>query len=70
MPSYVNRVFVQGVWDRTSTSNFIVRRNGSSFINEILRDSITYEGTHLVTGGGVIEIVSSAQISWTFTEVR
>ena len=49
-------------------ANFIVHIGGRSVVNEILRDSITYDGTHLTTGG-VVEY-KSGSISWTFTEVR
>lgn len=70
MPNYVQRVRIQGVWNRQSTSNFIVRLRGLSLINEILRESITYDGVHLVTGGGTVQIVSSAQIAWTFTQTQ
>ena len=74
MPSHVNRVRVQAT-TATSCQNVIIRRNGTSFINAIIgtcsvADSLTYNGTHLVTGGGVIEIVSSDGVSWAFTEVR
>ena len=69
MPTTVTRVRIQGTWNRTQTSNFIVHIGGRSVVNEILRDSITYDGTHLTTGG-VVEIVNSGAIAWTFTEVR
>lgn len=69
MPTYVRRVRIQGTWNRTQTSNFIVQIGGSLVVNEILRDSITYDGTHLTTGG-VVSITSSGQITWTFTEIR
>lgn len=69
MPTYIRRVRIQGVWNQTQTSNFIVRISGSVEVNEILRDAITYDGTHNVIGGPV-EITSSNQISWTFTEIR
>ena len=69
MPTYVARVHIHGVWDRTQTSNFIVNIGGRNVLNAVLRDSITYDGDHL-TQGGVTEIVSSAQISWTITELR
>lgn len=69
MPTYIRRVRIQGVWNRTQTSNFIVRIAGSLVVNEILRNSITYDGVHL-TNGGVVSITNSGQIAWTFTEVR
>jgi Bacterial Ig-like domain (group 2) len=70
LPNYVTRVHIQGRWQQRDTSNFIVHVNGLSLINEILRTSITYDGTHVVPAGGLIEIVSSSAIDWTFTEVR
>lgn len=70
VPTTVARVHIQGTWNRTSTSNFIVRIGGRLIINEILRDSITYDGISLTGGGGVGETVSSGQIDWVFTEVR
>ena len=74
MPAYVNRVKVVANTP-SSCQNFIVRRNGVSFINVILgtcavADVRTYEGIHLVTGGGVIEIVSSEGVNWAFGEER
>ena len=70
MPSNFSRVRIQGEWNRTQTSNFIVRIGGRTVVNEILRDSITYDGIHLTNGGGTTEITNSGQIRWTFTEVR
>ena len=69
MPTYLTRVRINGTWNRTQTSNFIVYIGGKLTVNEILRDSITYQGIH-VTTGGVVEIVNSNQIAWTFTEDR
>ncbi|MEO8679969.1 MAG: hypothetical protein ABI665_13035 [Vicinamibacterales bacterium] len=69
MPRTFSRVRIQGVWGRRDNSNFIVFIGGRLTVNEILRTSITYDGIHL-TSGGVVEIVSSGAISWTFTEVR
>jgi len=70
VPASVSRVHVTGHFvDNGSTSNFIVRFNGSLIINEILR-TVDYDGVHLTTGGGTIEITNSASIRWTFTEVR
>lgn len=74
MPSHVGRVRIQAT-PPSSCQNFAVRRNGSLLVNVILgtcsvADVRTYDGTHLVSGGGVIEIVISEGVSWTFTEVR
>lgn len=70
LPSTVSRLRIQGRWQQRDTSNFIVHLNGRSLVNEILRTSLTYDGIHVTTGGGVIEVVSSGAIDWTFTEVR
>jgi hypothetical protein len=78
MPTYFNRVRIQGT-PRTSCENFIVHfKSGSStdfVVNDILgtcsiADSRTYDGIHLTNGRNLIEIVSSSGIDWTFTEVR
>ncbi len=70
MPARVTRVRIQGEWDRTNTSNFVVYVAGRLVVNEILRDSITYNGVHAIAGGGQTETRSSNQITWVFTEVR
>jgi len=71
MPTYVNRVRIRGVWNGQQTSNFIVQIGNNLVVNEILRNTPgnSFEGTYL-TGGGVVETVSSTFISWTFTQVR
>lgn len=70
IPSTVTKVRVTGHFvDAGSNSNFIVRLNGASFINEILRQS-DYDGILQTPGGGTIAITSSGSIAWTFTEVR
>ncbi|HWI16642.1 MAG TPA: carboxypeptidase regulatory-like domain-containing protein [Vicinamibacterales bacterium] len=71
MPSYVSRVRIQGTWAQRDTSNFIVYVSGRLVVNEILRTSITYDGTHIVPSGNrVVEITSSSAISWTFTQIQ
>jgi hypothetical protein len=72
MPAFVQRVQVRGVWNGSGTSNFIVHLRGGGLINEILREmpNRTYTGTHQTNGGGVVEIVNSSTIAWTFTELR
>lgn len=69
VPTRVQRVRIQGTWNRQGLSNFAVRIGGRLLVNEILRETITYDGTH-VTTGGVGETVSSTNIDWIFTEVR
>lgn len=71
MPRNVTRVRVTGRYTSNS-SNFIIRVAGRLLVNELLGtgwQSTTYEGTHL-TSGGVVEIVSSSGVSWTFTQVQ
>lgn len=70
MPTYIPRVRIKGRWNRTQLSNFIVNIGGRNVVNEILRNSITYDGVHLTNGGDVVEIESSAQIAWEFIEER
>ena len=73
IPSHITRVHIRGTWSGSGTSNFIVRIDTRVVVNAILRGltNRTYEGTHLISGGGVVEISSSANISsWTFTEVH
>ena len=74
MPSHVKRVRVRGTWSGRGTSNFTVRVNGRSIVNEILREmpGRTFEGTYLLTPGGGVgtEIRISSEITWSFTEVR
>jgi hypothetical protein len=70
LPSYVARVHVTGHFvDTGSNSNFIVTLNGLTLINEILRNA-NYDGVHLTTGGGTIQITNSGSIQWRFDEVR
>ena len=73
IPSHIARVHIRGTWSGSGTSNFIVSIGGRGVVNAILRGlpNRTYEGTHLISGGGVVEIRSSENISsWTFTEVH
>jgi len=70
MPSYVSRVRITGRYD-SSSSNFVVRVGGRLVVNELLGrswSSTTYNGLHLVTGGGVTEITLSRDVVWTFTQ--
>jgi hypothetical protein len=73
MPAAVRRVRIQGEWNRRGTSNFAVEIRGRLIVNSILRESITYDGTHAVpsgTGPAQTEVTISDNISWTFTEIR
>lgn len=70
IPRYFNRVRIYGRWSGSGTSNFIVRINGSTVVNAILRNQNPYEGVH-INPGGVVEIRSSENIrEWRFTEER
>lgn len=71
MPLDVTRVRVIGIYNGYS-SNFIVRLNGRSIVNELLGDgwgTRRYDGTLLTGGGGVVSIVSSSGVQWSFEEV-
>ena len=74
MPSHVTRVRIKGTWNGNGGSNFFVDIAGRSVVITTLRSlpNRTYEGTHLISGGGVVEITGSGagNVSWTFTEVR
>lgn len=69
MPTTVSRVHIQGHWNGQGNSNFIVWVGRDLVVNEILRQTINYDGTHLVTGG-VVRVEDSNYIAWTFTEIR
>lgn len=71
MPTTVARVRITGTYTGTG-ANFIVYIAGRLKVNEIIGTrwpSTMFEGTY-VTTGGVVEIVSSTGVVWTFTEVR
>lgn len=71
MPTYVSRVRITGTYTSFS-SNFIVRIGGRLIVNELVGtawNQTNFSGTY-VTTGGVVEIVSSSGVSWSFTEVR
>ena len=72
LPATVTRVRVNGRWTGTGTATFTVRIAGRTVVNENLRTAGTYEGVHLgrESGGGVVEVLNAANITWTFTEVR
>lgn len=71
MPGYITRLKITG--DYTAyTSNFIVRINGRTVVNELVGtgwNQTHFDGTYQVTAG-TIEIVSSSGVRWSFTEVR
>jgi hypothetical protein len=73
MPTYISRVHITGTYTGYS-QNFIVHIGTQHAVNVILgtsqyADGTTYDGT-VLTSGGVVEIVSSSGVSWSFTEVR
>ena len=71
MPTYITRVKITG--DYTSySSNFIVHIGSAHVVNELVGTGwgqTHFEGTY-VTTGGVVQILSSSGVRWTFTEVR
>jgi len=74
LPSNVSRVHITGDYGG-SCENFVVKIAGKLIVNEILGScSIAigrhFDGTFLVTGGGVTEVTFSNGIAWAFEEVR
>jgi len=75
LPSYVNRVNVTATYTG-SCQNFIMRANGSSFINIIIGTCSVadtrspFSGTYTVPAGATVSTVSSTGINWTVTEIR
>jgi len=71
LPTYVGRIHIVGTYIGTS-SNFIVHIAGDHIVNDLLGTEwpqTVSDGTY-VTHGGVVEILSSTGVSWSFTEVR
>jgi hypothetical protein len=71
MPRTVARIRITGHYAGNS-SNFIVHIGGNHIVNELLGTfwgQVDFTGTYL-TSGGVVEILSSSGVQWTFTEVR
>lgn len=73
MPTTVSRIRIQATYGG-SCENFIVHIAGKGVVNEILgtcsvASGRTFDGT-FVTGGGVVEVLFSSGVGWTFTEVR
>ena len=73
-PTSATRVRVTGEY-AGSSQNFIVRCGGRLLINTIIgtssfTDVRRYDGIHNMGHCGEVEIVSSAGVSWSFTEVR
>lgn len=69
MPRSVSRVRIRGRWLQRDTSNFIVYISDRLVLNEILRQSLTYEGVHQVPAGSyVVRIENSSQIVWEFIQ--
>jgi uncharacterized protein YjdB len=70
MPTYVSRVKITGTYTGYS-SNFIVHIGGDHIVNELLGTDwgqTYFSGTYITTGG-VVEILYSSGVSWSFTEV-
>lgn len=74
LPGRVTRIHIQGrVTVAGDSSNFIVHIADKSVVNEIIgdsRDPVLFDGTYLLAGGGIVEIIGSSGVSWTFTEVQ
>jgi hypothetical protein len=71
IPARVTRIRIQGTFTGAS-STFFVDIAGKSVVIETLGtswNSVAFDGTYLLTGGGTVEIKSSSGVSWTFTEV-
>lgn len=75
IPAVVARVKVTASYDGRC-QNFIARIVGkASMVNTILgtcsvASGPRYEGTHLTTGGGTLEITGSEGVAWMFEEAR
>ena len=75
IPTRITRIKISGDYGG-SCENFIVHIAGKTVVNEILGSCSVattgshYEGTFLIAGGGVAEVLFSSGITWTFTEVR
>lgn len=73
MPTNVTRVRIVGDYSG-SCENFIIRIAGKGVVNEILGSCSIGIGSHFdgtfLTTGGVVEVLNSNGISWSFTEVR
>lgn len=71
MPTTVSRVRIVGTYTGFA-SNFIVHIGGGFIVNDLLGTGFNQtvsDGIYL-THGGVVEIVSSTGVSWSFTEIR
>jgi hypothetical protein len=67
----VTRIRIQGTFTGAS-STFFVDIAGKSVFTETLGtswNSVAFDGTYLLTGGGTVQITSSSGVTWTFTEV-
>lgn len=74
IPSSVSRIHITGDYGG-SCENFVIKIAGRLVVNEILGSCSVgigrhYDGTHLITGGGVAEVTNSSGINWVFEEVR
>lgn len=72
LPQRITRVRIDAAYSGYS-SNFVVHIAGDLVVNELLGTGwgpVTFTGTYLIRGGGVVEITDSTGVSWTFTEVR
>ena len=75
MPSWVARVRITGELPDAGCQSFAVRVAGRSVLNLNLGTCATgirrYQGVHLFTGGGTVEVVTTdTSVSWLFEWVR
>ena len=75
MPSWVARVRITGELLEGACQSFVVRVAGRSVLNTNLGTCAAgirrYQGVHLVTGGGTVEVVTAnTAVSWSFEWVR
>jgi len=73
LPSYVSRVKITGDYGGYC-QNFIVHIAGTGLVNVILGNCNIGQGSHFegtyATAGGLVEIVNSNTVKWTFKEIR
>ena len=72
LPTRITRIKITGTYGGFS-ANFIVWIAGRLIVNELMGtawNQTAFEGTYLLTAGGVVEVKQSSGVGWTFTEVR
>jgi hypothetical protein len=73
MPPWVRRVRITGELEGPC-ENFVVRVAGRPVLNTSLGTCVAgirrYQGVHLLTGGGTVEVIVPSTASWSFQWVR